>query len=68
MRIPVLDLGKIQHSKKDSAPLECEKSNRSLFDRHSFQEFSNKVNMNDFDLNLYPEMLRMREEGIHCRQ
>jgi hypothetical protein len=24
--------------------------------------------MNDFDLNLYPEMLRMREEGIHCRQ
>jgi hypothetical protein len=40
-------------------------SNRAkIFGRHPFQDFQEHHHLQDFKLEMYPEMLRMREDAI----
>jgi hypothetical protein len=39
-----------------------------MFDRNSFREFSNKVHAEDFNMNMYPEMIKIREDAIKYRE
>ena len=42
---------------------------RSLFERNSFQDFSQKLNNGEtFNVNNYPEMIKMREDAIKFRE
>jgi hypothetical protein len=75
-KIPTLDLNKLQGAAKlktreahtdSDGPM----SQRSIFERKSFQEFTekNKISLHDQKINqIIPEMLKMREEAIAERE
>lgn len=39
-----------------------------MFDRNSFREFSNRVHTEDFNMNMYPELIKIREDAIKYRE
>jgi hypothetical protein len=39
-----------------------------VFERNPFKEFQSKVHSEDFNMNMYPEMLRIREDAIKYRE